>query len=112
MSVDRSGVAILAVISPLASRFLSDSFFSRCSRMGGPGAGELAAATAAFRARLAAKSGLRGEEMAGAWASSSTRGLFWGIKDGGGPAIEEDTSAIVEANCVVDVGTFRNAAEK
>lgn len=52
---------------PAASRFLSDSFFSRCSRAGARDAREGA-------------SGLSGEEIVGVW--SSSRVLFWGIEDG------------------------------
>ena len=54
---------------PFASRFFNDSFFSRCSRAGGT-----------FRFLAVAKSGLSGEDTAGACCSSSRPwGLFIGM---------------------------------
>lgn len=57
-----SGVLPLALSTPLASRFFSDSFFSRCSRGG------------AFRERVFIASGLRGDDTAGMCCSSSRPG--------------------------------------
>lgn len=66
-----SGVALRVVSTPLASRFLRDSFFSRCSRAG------------ALRVLEVAASGLRGEETAGMCCSSSRFiGRFGGIVEG------------------------------
>ena len=66
-----SGVPVRARSTPFASRFFSDSFFSRCSRAG------------AFRVRELAKSGLRGDETAGTCCSSSRpNGRFGGAVEG------------------------------
>lgn len=56
--------------TPFASRFFSDSFFSRCSRAG------------AFRVRELAKSGLRGDETAGTCCSSSKANGRFGALEG------------------------------
>lgn len=80
--------------TPFASRFFSDSFFSRCSRAG------------AFRVREFAKSGLRGDDTAGTCCSSSKlKGRFGAVEGvellGRGDAdIEPSMGYVIQCNSI------------
>lgn len=70
--------------TPVASRFLSESFFSRCSRAGP-------------REEREGASGLRGDETVGVW--SSSKGRFKGMAEGVVPLEGDVTSAMAVVRC-------------